>query len=373
MKIIVSGGGTGGHIYPALSIIKEAKKHHPELACLFVGTPQGLEADIVKQTDIPFEEIHITGFKRKLSYENVKTIYHFIRGVQKSKQLLRSFKPDIVIGTGGYVCGPVVYAAAKLEIPTLLHEQNIIPGLTNAFLSRYTDGVAVSFDGSANMFKKASSVKITGNPRATEVIEANGLAGKRSLSISLTKRVILVVGGSRGAKAINKAFVDMLPSLQQLKDCHIVYVTGEVHYQQVMEDIEKCKVSLEHVSIKPFIYNMPDVLAATDLIINRAGASFLAEITALGLPSILIPSPYVTNNHQEKNARWLEGRGAAKVILEKDLTGNSLFKEVSLIMKNRNTHEQMKKASKALGKPDASNSIYKYMTELIKNKQKIRA
>lgn len=365
MKVLISGGGTGGHIYPALAIIKEIQNKEPDSEFLYVGTAKGLEADIVKKTNIPFQSIEITGFKRKLSLENVKTIYRFLKGVRLSKKLIKEFKPDIVIGTGGYVCGPVVFAATKMKIPTLIHEQNVIPGLTNQFLARYTSAVAVSFEGTASHFKHPH-VHVTGNPRATEVAKANGIEGRKSLHISPDKKVVLVIGGSRGAKSINQAFLDMANRVDQMKDCHFIYVTGDVHYDSVKEKLEEQKISMDQITLQSFVYNMPDVLAGTDIIINRAGASFLAEITSLGLPAILIPSPHVTNNHQEKNARWLEAEGAAQVILEHELSGDTLWQGITKLSINDEYRNQMREASKRLGHPEASDHIYQLIKKLLK-------
>lgn len=364
MRVLVSGGGTGGHIYPALAIINGIQKKESDAQFLYIGSKNGLEADIVGKTDIPFKSVEITGFKRKLALENIKTIIRFIKSVTDSKRYIREFKPDIVIGTGGYVSGPVVYAAYRLGIPTLIHEQNVIPGLTNKFLSRYASGIAVSFEGSAGLFKHKNLV-VTGNPRASEVTDANGVEGRRSLNIPLHKKVVLVVGGSRGARAINEAFCDMVQYIPKLDDCHFVYVTGDVHYEHVMERLKNEKVALEAVTVKPFIYNMPDVLAGTDIIVNRAGASFLAEITALGLPSVLIPSPYVTNNHQEKNARWLEQEGASQVIVENELTGDVLYRHLHQILTDEEKLKQMKQSSTKLGKPEAATKIYEMIQSLI--------
>lgn len=366
MRVLLSGGGTGGHIYPALAMLKEIRERVPQASFLYIGTNKGLEADIVPKEGIPFESIEITGFKRKLSVDNLKTILRFLQGVRESKRIIRRFKPDIVIGTGGYVCGPVVFAAARLHIPTLIHEQNVVPGLTNKFLSRYATKVAVSFSDSKAYFKR-KGVHITGNPRASEVLKGNGHLGRKTLSLPQDKKVVLIVGGSRGAKAINQAFLDMLDRLGELADCHFVYVTGSVHYEEISQTLSQVK-DLKQVTIKPFIYNMPDVLAATDLIINRAGASFLAEITALGLPAILIPSPYVTNNHQEKNARWLESHGAARVILEGELSGERLFHEIKDLVTQPKLLEKMKQKSKSLGVPDAGERIYQLIEQLVTNK-----
>lgn len=364
MRIILTGGGTGGHIYPALALAKQIKEHHKEAEILYIGSGKGLEADIVPKAGFRFEPIEVSGFKRSLSMENIKTIYRFIKSVSLSRRIIRNFRADAVIGTGGYVCGPVVYAAAKLGIPTLIHEQNVIPGLTNKFLSRYVSRVAVSFSGSAPYFPK-QKVVVTGNPRATEVAQANAERGRSSLSLPMNKKIVLVVGGSRGARAINEAFLQAIPQLEESTDLHFVYVTGDVHYDKVKSVLEAMEKQPENISVYPFIYNMPEVLAATHLIINRAGASFLAEITSLGIPSILIPSPYVTNNHQEKNARWLEQHGASVVLLEQELHADSLTGAIRKVMKNPDQLAMMRESAKKLGEPLAAENVYREIVRMI--------
>lgn len=366
MKMIISGGGTGGHIYPALAIAREVLRREPDSQILYIGTKKGLESDLVPKENIPFAAVEITGFKRSLSFENVKTIWRFIKATQKAKKLIADFKPDVVVGTGGYVCGPVVYAASTLKIPTLIHEQNVIPGLTNKFLSRYTNRIAVSFSGSAEFFPKDKTM-ITGNPRATEVVMADGAKGLRSLQVPSGKKVVLIVGGSRGARAINEAVSEMIPFIGNYPDYHFIYVTGEVHYEGVQDKIARLATFPGNLTLRPFIYNMPEVLAGVDLIVNRAGASFLAEITALGLPSILIPSPYVTNNHQEKNARWVEEQGAGMVILESELTGKGLLRTIDQILSNPQLNKNMAAAAKKLGQPEAATLIYEQLKAITRS------
>ena len=366
MKMIISGGGTGGHIYPALAIAREVLRREPDSQILYIGTKKGLESDLVPKENIPFEAVEITGFKRSLSFENVKTIWRFIKATKRAKKLIADFKPDVVVGTGGYVCGPVVYAASSLKVPTLIHEQNVIPGLTNKFLSRYTNRIAVSFSGSAEYFPKGKTV-VTGNPRATEVVRADGEKGLRSLQIPSGKKVVLIVGGSRGARAINEAVSEMIPLIGNHQEYHFIYVTGEVHYQGVQDQIQKLAFFPGNLTLRPFIYNMPEVLAGIDLIVNRAGASFLAEITALGLPSILIPSPYVTNNHQEKNARWVERQGAGLVILETELTGKVLLQTINQILSNPQVNQKMGEAAKSLGQPEAATLIYEQLKAITRS------
>lgn len=365
MRIVVSGGGTGGHIYPALALIREIQKETPDAEFLYIGTEKGLESKLVPRENIPFKSIHITGFKRSISLENVKTILRFLKGVKQSKQMIREFQADVVIGTGGYVCGPVVYAAAKMGIPTIIHEQNSVPGLTNKFLSRYVDRVAVCFTEAESFFPK-EKVVLTGNPRASEVLNQDGIKGRLSAGLNLTDPVVLIVGGSRGARPINDAVVQSLEKLGQ-RPYQVLYVTGEVHYDNVKKEVEQIG-SPKNVVIKPFIHNMPQVLAGTDLTVARAGATTLAELTSLGIPSILIPSPYVTNNHQEKNARSLSNNGAAQLLLEKDLTSESLLESIDRILLNKTKLNEMKQAAKVLGIPDSAKRLYKIMQELTAKK-----
>lgn len=367
MKIVVSGGGTGGHIYPALALIREIQKENKDAEFLYIGTVNGLESKLVPRENIAFKSIHITGFKRKLSFENVKTIFRFLKGVTDSKRILKEFKPDIVIGTGGYVCGPVVYAAAKLRIPTIIHEQNSVPGLTNKFLSRYVNKIAICFEEAKNYFP-GDKVVFTGNPRASEVIGKDGIKGRLSAGLSTTMPAVLIFGGSRGARPINEAVVKALSELAE-KPYQVLYITGDVHYEAVKKEAELIG-SPKNVVIKPFIHNMPEVLAGIDLVVSRAGATTLAEITSLGIPSVLVPSPYVTNNHQEKNAQSLSNHGAAELLLEKDLNSKSLVNSIDEILLNNETVKEMKVKAKKIGVPDSAERLYSLMRQLVKEKQK---
>jgi UDP-N-acetylglucosamine--N-acetylmuramyl-(pentapeptide) pyrophosphoryl-undecaprenol N-acetylglucosamine transferase len=364
MNILISGGGTGGHIYPALALIKEIQEQQPDASFLYVGTEKGLEKRIVENVGIPFQSIYITGFKRKISLHNVKTIYRFLKGVMESKKIIKKFRPDVVIGTGGYVCGPVVYAAAKRNIPTIIHEQNSVPGLTNKFLSKYVDKVAICFQ-EATAFFPEQKVILTGNPRATEVSKHRPM-DKTSLGLNPNKKTVMIVGGSRGATPINDACINALQEFSR-KKYEVLYVTGEVHYDKVIEEVNQNQ-NPNNVIIKPFLDNMPDYLMNIDLVVARAGATTLAEITALGIPSILIPSPYVTNNHQEKNARALEQNGAATIVLEQNLTSTLLINEIDEILGNTQNLSAMKQNAQKLGMPDASLRTYKLIKELIREK-----
>lgn len=361
MRVVVSGGGTGGHIYPALSLIKEIQKQEPNSDILYIGTKNGLEGQLVPRENIPFETIEISGFKRKLSLDNIKTVIRFLKGVTKAKRLIKDFKPDVVIGTGGYVCGPVVYSAAKLGIPTVIHEQNSIPGLTNKFLSHYVKKVVTSFEEAGQFFPK-EKVMLLGNPRAQEVVNINKANDSEEIKLALNKKTVLIVGGSRGARPINDAFLAALPEVAKL-DYQFLYVTGQVHYEKVMKEVDKVG-NPSNVIVKSFIHQMPQVLSSVDLIVCRAGATTLAEITALGLPSILIPSPYVTNNHQEKNARALSDKGAAILRLERDMNAKTLLEDITSIFGEQGRWQEMHEKAKALGMPQAATEFYRLLRSL---------
>lgn len=367
MRLVLSGGGTGGHVYPALAIAEQVKQEQPDSEFFYIGTNSGLEKEIVSKSalHIPFEAIEISGFKRSLSMDNVKTVIRFFRGVSRAKQLLREFRPDAVVGTGGYVCGPVLYAAAKLGIPTLVHEQNVVAGLTNKFLSRYANVMAVSFPGSETEFPKANRVVYTGNPRATTVASASKAEGYQTLGIPEGTRVVVVVGGSRGAKAINEAMVGMAPLLNQLSATRFVYITGKPYFEGTFSRIiEQLGKMPDNLQIVPYIHNMPEVLAATSLIVSRAGASFMAEILSLGIPSILIPSPNVTNNHQEANARSVQDAGAAEMVLERDLVPAQLFATIKEIISDPVHHKSMSKSARQLGMPGSAQLVYNELKQL---------
>jgi len=358
MRVVLTGGGTGGHIYPAVAIGRQLQRENPGTELLYIGSASGLESRIVPKLGIPFETIEISGFKRKLSLDNVRTVIRFLRAVRRSKALLRGFRPDVVVGTGGYVCGPVVYAAARLGIPTLIHEQNVEPGMANAFLSRYADAIAVSFPESKARFRRGRRILHTGNPCATNVLHADKKKGYASLGIPDGSRVVLVVGGSRGARALNEAVPGIAAAVSRLDGVWLVAVTGDVHYEQMKARLDRLpEDQTRRLRVVPYLDNMPEVLAASSLIISRAGASMIAEITALGVPSILVPSPNVTHNHQEANARSLADAGAAVMMLERELTGPKLAGTVARIMEDEPARRAMSEAAKALATPDSAGRI----------------
>ncbi|AQP54421.1 undecaprenyldiphospho-muramoylpentapeptide beta-N-acetylglucosaminyltransferase [Vagococcus penaei] len=361
MKILVSGGGTGGHIYPAVSLIKHIRQINPNAEFLYVGTKKGLESSIVPEQNISFKTIEIQGFKRSLSLDNMKTVYLFLRSISESKKIIKDFQPDIVIGTGGYVCGAVVYAAHKLGIPTIIHEQNSVAGMTNKFLARYVDKIGICFPDVTKDFPE-DKVVLVGNPRGQEVVGIKKSDILKEFGLNPKIPTVLIFGGSRGAQTINRVVLESLKSFQT-KPYQVLYASGKIYYP----DVEKVwnNESSNSVKVVPYINHMEQVLSNVDLVIGRAGATSLAEITSLGLPSIMIPSPNVTNDHQTKNAQSLVKRGASVLLADGTLTSKQLIDEIDQIMLNEELRLDMAKASKAEGIPDANDRLYNLIKSLV--------
>lgn len=365
MKIVVSGGGTGGHIYPALALMRYLEKDTP-VEFLYVGTERGLESKIVPQAGYAFTSIKIQGLRRSLSLENLKTAYYMVTSIYKAKKILKEFQPDVVIGTGGYVCAPVLFAASRLGIPTIIHEQNSVAGVTNKFLARWVSKIAICFEDVEKDFAKyTSKVELTGNPRGQEVVEIQKDANYlKSIGIETQKPIVVIFGGSRGAEKLNQSFIDAVTEFEN-KNYHVVMITGEIHYDKINNQITSLQQALPNVSLFPYIKDMPQLFQNVDLVVCRSGATTLTEITALGLASVLIPSPYVTNNHQEANALSLVHQGAAEMVLDKDLTSESLVASIDQVMMNDEKRVRMAQEAKKMGITDASRRLESMINELI--------
>lgn len=362
MRVLVSGGGTGGHIYPAVSLVKYIQRKHPDAEFMYVGTKKGLESKIVPDQGIPFETVEIQGFKRSLSLSNFKTVYLFLNSISQAKKIIKEFKPDIVIGTGGYVCGSVVYAAHKLKIPTIIHEQNSVAGVTNKFLARYVDKIGICFSDVAKDFPEKKVVMV-GNPRAQEVanIEKSSILEEYDLKSDIP--TVLIFGGSRGALTINQGILESLSEFQG-KPYQILYASGEIYYKDVEAAWSNLVGEKSNVKVVPYIKNMEQVLANVDLVIGRAGATSIAEITSLGLPAVLVPSPNVTNDHQTKNAQSLVDKNAAVMIKNADFTKETLVPIIDELMLDENKRLNMANSSKKEGIQDATDRMYHLITEL---------
>ena len=368
MRFLVAGGGTGGHIYPALAIARGILEKYPGAEALYVGAKGGMEEDIVPGEGLPFRGITAAGLVRKVSSKNLVVLWRAFKGFYEARRIIREWRPDVAVGTGGYVCGPVILAAAFNRVPTLIHEQNALPGITNRLLARYAGRVAVTFTESLKFFPKKEGVLLTGLPVRPEILRAEKEAGRKNLGLPQDSFIIFSFGGSRGARSINRATVEVLKRFQGRPGLHFLHVTGKELHAEFLNDCTKAGMNLDKigdVTIKPYIYNMQDALAAADLVVSRAGAATLAELTALGKPSILAPYPYAAENHQEYNARALEKAGAAVVVLDRDLNGGVLIKNVIQIMKDQDKLAGMAAASKKLGRPNAVQDIVGAVAELL--------
>ena len=365
MRVVVSGGGTGGHIYPALAFMRYLEKKE-DVEYLYIGTKRGLESKIVPQAGYAFESIKIEGLKRSLSLENLKTAYYMVTSVIKARKILKEFKPDVVIGTGGYVCAPVLFAASLLKIPTIIHEQNSVAGVTNKFLAKWVNKIAICFDDVKKDFASYSDkVVLTGNPRGQEVVEIKkNPEYLDSIGVQTDLPIVVIFGGSRGSERMNEVFVEALEGFAD-KNYHVIMVTGEVHYDKINNQITNSEKSLPNVSVFPYIKDMPQLFQSVDLVVCRSGATTLTELTALGLASILIPSPYVTNNHQEANARSLVDQGAASMILEKELNAQTMLAEIDHILLDSHKKEAMATCAKKMGITDASSRLTSMIHEML--------
>ncbi|MHB1392284.1 MAG: undecaprenyldiphospho-muramoylpentapeptide beta-N-acetylglucosaminyltransferase [Clostridia bacterium] len=371
MRVILSGGGTGGHIYPAVSIAKEIKKQYQNAEILFIGTEKGLESSIVPKEGFNLFKIKVRGFERKLSLGNVAAVKESFTSLFRVSKIIREFKPDIVIGTGGYVCGSVLLAAALMNVPTLIHEQNAFPGVTNKILARLVDIIAVNFSEAKKYFPQNNKVIVTGNPIRSDILSISKEDGLKEFGFSKELPVVLVVGGSGGAKKLNESVLLLAKQAAVKKNFQMLHVTGGTRYEEIVQQYNALGTALDtgYLKVVSYLHNMPYALAACDIIISRCGASTLSEITALGKPSILIPYPYATDNHQEYNARALEKNGAAVVFLERDLNAELLYDEVSDMLNKPEKANQMKIKSKELGRTDASYVIVKAAVRLLEKKE----
>jgi len=357
MKVIISAGGTGGHIYPALSIINKIKEKEPNSEFIYIGTHNRMEKDIVPKQGIPFKQIEIYGFNRKKITKNFKTIKCLYNSYKECKKIIKEFKPDIVIGVGGYVTAPVIYAAHKLKIKTFIHEQNSVAGASNKFLSKYADLIGVSFKSSIDFFPKQKTI-FTGNPCSENAIKIEP-AKKSEFGLTENKKLVLFVMGSLGSSKMNEFLIKTM-SLFKDKDYEVLFVTGANSYDSIKNEIFP-----SNVKALPYVDNMTRIMKKADLMVSRAGASTLSEIIALNIPSILIPSPYVPNNHQYKNALDLINNNACALIEEKDLKGDILVRTIDEILKDENRIKTMKNNLNNLKVENSATIIYENIKKLV--------
>lgn len=370
MKYLISGGGTGGHIYPALAIANEIKKIDKSADILYVGTKTGLESELVPKAEINFKTIRVKGMPRKINKEFFISIKELLLGINDARHILNEFKPDIVIGTGGYVCGPIVYMAKKKKIKALIHEQNAFPGITNKILSRYVDLVLVTFEESKKYFKHEDRVIITGNPIRKELLEVDREVAYNKLDIDKNIPLILSFGGSGGQRSLNDSMYDIIQKRNKKNNLQIIHVTGKRHYDAFIDKLKNNKISLDkNIKVLPYLYDMPEALNIATIVITSAGAITLSELAAVGVPSILIPKAYTAENHQEYNAKSFEKNGASIVVLENELNGEVLDQKISDIINDKSKMESMSINSKKLSNIKAGEKIAEIVLNLSKGKK----
>ncbi len=362
MKILVSGGGTAGHINPAIAVAKRMKREY-NAEILFVGRECGMEKDLVKKEGFDIDYIEVEGLIRKLTFKNVSVLTKYVKAIKKAKKIIKDFAPDVVVGTGGYVCAPVMKAANSLKIPTVIHEQNVFPGMTVKMAASFVDCVATSFEDMKKYVsdKVAKKCVLTGNPLRENLFDLSYDEARKRLGIK-DEIFIVTVGGSLGARTINNALCEIVNRCAD-GNVKILGGTGERFYDEVIEKIDREKIG-QNVEIVPYIYNMNEILPAADLVVARSGAVTVGELCALGRPSVLIPSPNVTHNHQEYNAKSIADRGAAVMICERDIKENTVSDTVKSLIENREKLDSMSKKAKEIAISDGTKRICDIVAEL---------
>lgn len=362
MKIIVSAGGTGGHLYPALALVEYIKTQDKNAEFLFVGTTDRLESQIVPQLGYQYKGLNVKGFVGNPVRKMINGIV-FVKSLNQSKRILKEFNPDIVVGFGGYPSASVVMAATKLGIKTMIHEQNSIIGLTNKILIKKVDKIVCCYLKAYSEFPKEKTV-LLGNPRASVVGHQQLKDIHDIYHIDKMRKTVVIVMGSLGSASVNNVMKDALRQMQY--DAYdVIYVTGKNHYENMKAELADLNSSIHVLS---YIEDMPSLIASCDLLVTRAGATTLAELTALGAASLIIPSPYVVLNHQEYNAKELVDQKAAKWILERELNVSDFVKEVRYLMNHENELQELRKNAKALGKVRACEDIYQEMLKTLERK-----
>lgn len=377
MRVIFACAGTGGHVNPAIAIARIIQKNEKDSEFLFIGTKNGLENKLVKNAG--FEIVHIRTGKllRKLTLKNVKAIFDTYAGIGESIKILKDFKPDLVIGTGGYICGPVMLAAKKLEIPYMLHESNAYPGVSVKLLAKKAKYVMLGFEDAKKRLKRQDNLIYTGTPAKFNIDEFDSLKkdeSKKEFNIEkINKKIVLVTCGSQGAKKINETVIQMVAK-KKSKEYFIVLVTGEATYDSMRKELDELKIEneSEYIKLEKFVFNMDKMYKACDMCITRAGAMTITELALAARPAILVPLPTATENHQYYNAKVLENARAGKIIEQKDLTIDLLDNTINEIICNNDKLREMSANARKMAKLDVEEKIYNCIKQITIQDKKIR-
>ena len=360
MNIIISAGGSGGHIYPALAILEKFQKHEKDLNVLYIGTHNRMEKDIVPKKNIPYESLEIYGFNKNIK-RDIKNLFLINKAYKKSLKIMKEFKPDVVIGVGGYVTYPVIKAAKHLKIKTFIHEQNSRPGKVNYLVSKYADIVGISFKSSSSSLKKAKRIVYTGHPSLDGALTTKAI-DKTTLGFSKDKKLVIYVAGSLGSSSLNQKMIDFLNSNLH-NDYEMLYIVGS---NVNLVEFESKITNKKGIKIVSYFDNLPGIMASSDLVISRAGAGTLFEIIGLEKPSVIIPSPNVANNHQYYNAMELKNDNVIEVIEEKNFTKEILSEKINVLLNNTTKILSLKKNMNNYKKIKPLDTIYKLIKELVK-------
>ena len=370
MKVVIAAAGTAGHINPGLAIANKIKQEEPKSEITFIGTTRGLENDLVPRAGFKLKTIDAYGLSKKLTIENIKKMYKTLKGYGEAKKILKDLKPDIVIGTGGYICGATILAAHNLKIPTMLHESNSFPGKAVKMLAKKTDVILISFEDAKERIPNAKKIVHTGTPvkiKKQEYTNSQIEKIKKELGLNNEKPLVLIFGGSQGAQKINEAIKEIIKNKEN-KEYQIIWATGPKQYDIIKEKLEDANINInyiENTKIVPYIYNMEEIMNVSDLIVSRSGAMTITEIANLAKPSILVPLPNVSGDHQMYNAKVLANKNAAIIIKNDDLNTVDLNTKIKEIVLDKNKKEQMGKNAFKVSTKNVEEKIWQEIKELI--------
>ena len=370
MKVVIAAAGTGGHINPGIAIANKIMEKEPDSKIIFIGTPRGLENDLVPRAGYELKTIDAYGINRKINLDNIKRLYKTTKSVEEAKKILKEFKPDVVIGTGGYICVSVGIAANRLKIPIVLHESNAFPGVAIKLLSKKAKAVLLGFEDAKTRLPKAKNVVVTGTPtkiKSSKLTDEEKANLRSALMLKNELPLVLVFGGSQGARSINNAIIGIIENKLN-KNYQIIWAAGKGNFENIKQQLAEKNMdidNIENAKIMPYIYNMQEVMETSDLVVSRSGAMTITEISNLAKPAIFIPFPFATENHQEYNARVLEKVGAAKIILDKNLNYKNLNDTIELMVENKEQLKEMGKKAVKIANTNVEENIYNEIRNIL--------
>lgn len=370
MKVVIAAAGTGGHINPGIAIANKIMEKEPDSKIIFIGTPRGLENDLVPRAGYELKTIDAYGINRKINLDNIKRLYKTTKSVGEAKKILKEFKPDVVIGTGGYICVSVGIAANRLKIPIVLHESNAFPGVAIKLLSKKAKAVLLGFEDAKTRLPKAKNVVVTGTPtkiKSSKLTDEEKANLRSALMLKNELPLVLVFGGSQGARSINNAIIGIIENKLN-KNYQIIWAAGKGNFENIKQQLAEKNMeidNIENAKIMPYIYNMQEVMETSDLVVSRSGAMTITEISNLAKPAIFIPFPFATENHQEYNARVLEKVGAAKIILDKNLNYKNLNDTIELMVENKEQLKEMGKKAGKIANTNVEENIYNEIRNIL--------